>query len=304
MPPKPMRLSASPLNRRHPVSAAVRVYPEPVPVDRDIHFALEIGIVLKGGMILECPQHRAEIGPGDVWLCGIWEPHAACVTGAPCEAVVLTVLPQVLASTVFEENPAIPWLGLFSAEACYRIGTPEPVRSDMLSLGSRIRDVLVAGGPCAMLHIRLILYQIMLMFYEARGFRKPRRQPRSTAYDIVGRALELVLRTRGYVPLQQVAEEMGIDRRRLGRHFREVMGISLSEFSLNWRIDGAARELAETEHQVKRIAMEWGFTDSSHFNRVFTQRYRCRPIEYREQGRHPGRHADGITAAHDSRQPG
>ena len=46
-----------------------------------------LAAVLKGRMTREFVHHRQDIGPGDVWACGMWEPHGSGVKLAPCEVV-------------------------------------------------------------------------------------------------------------------------------------------------------------------------------------------------------------------------
>ena len=271
------------LDRARPVQANLWSFPRRLGVTWDIHFAVEVGIVLKGRQVRQFVNHRKEIGPGDVWICGMWEPHGCGVTLVPCEVVVISALPQFLAASGFEEVPQVSWLAPFTSWTAHRVGTPDKVKSDVLDLGHRIRDLLLADRAYAALHVRLILYQILLLLHEAHGTRLPRSRAAGSTYELVGRTLERVLSTHEYVSLQRVAREMKVDRRILGQQFKSVMGTTLGEFSLSWRAYGAARQLAETDLPVKGIAADWGFTDSSHFNRVFVRRYRCTPIEYRRR---------------------
>ncbi len=59
------------------------------------------------------------------------------------------------------------------------------------------------------------------------------------------------------------------------------MGITFSEFGMHYRISAAAEQILKSNDPIKKIATEWGFTDTSHMHRCFKTYYRCSPTEYR-----------------------
>jgi len=58
-----------------PFHGGVVEYASPSPLGTDMHQAFEVGVLLSG-----CEERHFEdvvitVNPGDLWLCGAWEPH-------------------------------------------------------------------------------------------------------------------------------------------------------------------------------------------------------------------------------------
>jgi len=80
--------------------------------------------------------------------------------------------------------------------------------------------------------------------------------------------------------IARIAEISGISPAHFARSFKAATGLSPHRYLLNLRIE-RARELLATDMPIARIALEVGFTDQSHLNRVFTPIVACTPGEYR-----------------------
>src|ERR1700748_973806 len=93
-----------------PMKSGVHTYPQRQDFRSDMHFELELGIVERGRMQRQYDGFDMTCGPGQVWFCGIWEPHRYRVVTAPCKVHVLVIRPQMLASLSFPEAPSYKWL--------------------------------------------------------------------------------------------------------------------------------------------------------------------------------------------------
>jgi AraC-like DNA-binding protein len=80
--------------------------------------------------------------------------------------------------------------------------------------------------------------------------------------------------------IAQIAAVSGISPAYFSRSFKAATGHTPHRYLLNLRIE-RARELLATDMPIARIALEVGFTDQSHLNRVFTPIVACTPGEYR-----------------------
>jgi AraC-like DNA-binding protein len=108
----------------------------------------------------------------------------------------------------------------------------------------------------------------------------------------------LLLRMRAYVrshltdPLlgpAQIAAAHGVSVRRLYQVFADV-GLSLEQWIIELRLDGARRELArpESDHRtIAAVARRWCFADPSHFTHRFREAYGMTPREWRERQARP-----------------
>ena len=46
-------------------------------------------------------DYSFNVSPGQLWLCGMWEPHGWKVTNVPCQAIVFIIFPPLIARTHF-----------------------------------------------------------------------------------------------------------------------------------------------------------------------------------------------------------
>ncbi len=68
---------------------------------------------------------------------------------------------------------------------------------------------------------------------------------------------------------RDIAEKIGVHPVYLARVFRQYYGCSLKSFLQNIRIENAMQELGEMQKSLIHIALDAGFSDQSHFNRIF-----------------------------------
>lgn len=73
--------------------------------------------------------------------------------------------------------------------------------------------------------------------------------------------------------LSEVAARVGVHPSHLARVFREHQGETIGSYVRRLRLEWAAAQLVSTDSCIATIAAEAGFTDQSHFTRVF-KRYR------------------------------
>lgn len=85
------------------------------------------------------------------------------------------------------------------------------------------------------------------------------------------------------LPVQCIAEGVGMSVRTLSRWCREQLGESPAELVRRLRIDEARRLLEETSLPLKDISVRTGLGDTSTLWRVFTQHLGVTPAAYRER---------------------
>ncbi len=94
-----------------PARPDVYFHPEPTPLKLDYHSALELGMVLEG----EHERHYEDLvmraGPGQVWLCAMWEPHGWRGSVPGTRELVIIFIPELLGD---ERVEGLSWLDVFS----------------------------------------------------------------------------------------------------------------------------------------------------------------------------------------------
>jgi AraC-like DNA-binding protein len=73
------------------------------------------------------------------------------------------------------------------------------------------------------------------------------------------------------VPLTQLARECGLSIGHFSRAFKNTMGIPPHQWLLHRRIENAMRLLRNRQLSLPEVALACGFSDQSHFTRVFTK---------------------------------
>lgn len=84
--------------------------------------------------------------------------------------------------------------------------------------------------------------------------------------------------------VDDIATKVGLSKRQLERIFRKVVGKSIQEFSRDLRVFYGLWLLANSEKSITTVATESGFSDISHFNRLFRQAFGCAPSVIRQKG--------------------
>jgi len=97
-----------------------------------------------------------------------------------------------------------------------------------------------------------------------------------------------------------IADAVGVSRRKLERHFRTHLRRSVNEELIRKRLERARELLAATDIRVKVIAERIGFTTEKHFFKVFRKVMGTSPRQYRLAHAAKGREANG--AGTDDRQ--
>ncbi len=81
--------------------------------------------------------------------------------------------------------------------------------------------------------------------------------------------------------VSDIADRLGVSRRKLERHMRAALGLTPAEAFTRVRLAHARFLLGRPEHSVTRVATESGFCDVSHLIRVFRQHEGTTPEAWR-----------------------
>jgi len=266
------------LSECNPIIASLHDHPGTETPLFDMHYELELGVVLEGRMRRFYQHEQRDCGPGDVWFCGMWEPHGYGLLQESCRVLVLVLWPPLVAGLHFPEAPELAWMSPFTCPPDRRPAVAVDQRQAVLRLAERML-LCAEGESFTSLKLRLALVELLMLLLE----RAPERAgaPALELYERITPALELVFQSHVLITNDEAAESCAMSSDQFARRFQHLMGISFPHFALRHRIRGAADALARTGLPVKAIAGRWGFTDASHLHRLFQQHYGCSPTEYR-----------------------
>lgn len=80
--------------------------------------------------------------------------------------------------------------------------------------------------------------------------------------------------------VEMLVKEMGHSRSNLYLKFKELTGLSSSEFIRNIRLKRAIQLLDNSDYSVKEIMFRTGFNTASYFSKCFKKEFGVVPSEY------------------------
>jgi len=122
----------------------------------------------------------------------------------------------------------------------------------------------------------------------ARNYGEVIKEPRSSSPSLPGFKLQQITDwMAGHVAeefhLDQLAAKAGLSKFHFNRLFKAATGVSPSRYLLNLRMDEAKRLLRETKQSVIAVALDVGYSNPSHFARLFHRETGLPPRDYRRQ---------------------
>ena len=88
-----------------------------------------------------------------------------------------------------------------------------------------------------------------------------------------------------HLTINEIATTVGIHPVHLAREFRKFHRCTIGDYIRKLRIEQACNELAHSEFSLAQIALSAGFSDHSHFSRIFKRFMRVTPKQYRAASR-------------------
>jgi AraC-like DNA-binding protein len=267
-----------------PVSVGSTTYTASTGPDFDMHYFLELGIALVGRVRRHWRSWETVAEVGDVWYCGVLEPHGWETIDLPCEHMVVTLLPSVLIATGLPVEPASDLLAPFRSPPELRPRVQPKDRPHVLAITREIAAAASLQPRERQVLMRLLVLELLVLLQK--DWDAAESPPGLSATSQVGSAVELVLHSHGLVTVEQAARAAGMSRRTFQRAFQGLVGMPFARYARRHRLAQAAQQLWRTDDAVETVAAAWGFADASHLCRLFQHYYRCSPAEYRRR-EHP-----------------
>ena len=100
----------------------------------------------------------------------------------------------------------------------------------------------------------------------------------------ITKAKDLIMKNiREEIDFHKIAEQVYLSESYFSRLFKKVEGTTFSRYVQKVRINEAKKLLLQTNCTVTTIAFDVGFSNLSHFNRIFREIEHCTPKEYRNK---------------------
>jgi len=144
----------------------------------------------------------------------------------------------------------------------------------------RMLHVQTALGERSQDELRLLLTELLLVLQRQEAVDALTAQQETRAAAVIRHLHEHYTE---HIELADLAELFFVSRHHLAREFRRHVGTSIITYVTALRVDQARRLLQETELPVAEIATRVGFSNVTHFNRVFRERTGATPTTVRRR---------------------
>lgn len=273
------------LDLRQPFALFNDFYADSRPSNFDRHYEFEVGVVLSGRMRRIYKSHQVSLGPGEVWLCSMWEPHGFVIDRAPCEVFGFVILPEYL-SQQREEGVDLraPFYVAPEERPLHAADSVTDGQTELLGMITRLRKKLSEGNRTLYLWTKVLVAEILLGLYDALPETALAHQRGNARHeDSIQAGIRLVLESKGAVSVGAAAAHVGMSPTAFSRAFRSYTGNTFQRFALRHRVNSALQMILTSDLPVKSVAREWGFHDASHFYKSFYRFFDTPPMEYKEQ---------------------
>jgi AraC-like DNA-binding protein len=139
-------------------------------------------------------------------------------------------------------------------------------------------------SACLVLSVCFLVYQ--------RWYFKPPVRIQYTPEEIINRSDEETSKIFEYLTQHYIEQELsiediqratGISVSRIGLYIKKVSGESFKQTLNRLRVTEAKRMMLESDRMISEIAYGVGYSNASHFNRIFKSMEGCTPKEFREK---------------------
>lgn len=80
--------------------------------------------------------------------------------------------------------------------------------------------------------------------------------------------------------LQELSDEIGLSLKKLKEGFKQLYGSTVYQFVLDYKMDYARQLLGSGSHNVNEVALQLGYSNSSHFIEAFKKKFGTTPKKY------------------------
>lgn len=178
--------------------------------------------------------------------------------------------------------------------------------SASVTLESKLKGLAVGGIDyiCKPFSSEEVLARVFVHFNASRQFFQsgalatPTQPAPSREIQVISEVIaHLQDPEQSWLGTESMARKIGLNEKKLNDIFRRQFGMTVSEYQLHQRLEGARWKLVNTQMQIQNIGMEAGFNNASDFSRAFRTRYGIGPRQYRIASNH------ATHAATPSKQP-
>lgn len=186
----------------------------------------------------------------------------------------LKVLPTGMSAFCVEISP--PWIDRAREYSLILDKSVHSTRDEISLLLTKLYTEFKRNDSASPLAIEGLALELLAEVSRNQVFFKDPKPPRwlETVKEILHE------RSLDHFYIRDLSKEVGIHPVHLARKFRKYYRCSIGEYIRKLRVEYACRELSKSEANLLDIALKSGFSDQSHFIRVFKRYLGITPAKY------------------------
>ncbi|MFL0684435.1 MAG: AraC family transcriptional regulator [Algoriphagus aquaeductus] len=258
-------------------------------VNWHFHSEYQLFVVLKGKGTRFIGDHTTSFREGDMVLTGpnlphLWKNDKAYhnpANGLEAHGVVIYFPDNFLNESVFklEEFEGIARMLKLSERGIEVLGETNQVIKKMMM------ELLHLRGTASIIHLLGILEKMVdskdCKLIADAGYINTNKESEK---DRMGQVYEYVMQNfHSKVSLEEAAQISNLSVSAFSRYFKSRVNKSFSDFLTEVRIAHACKLLNESDLNISEISYECGFFTLSNFNKLFRERMKKTPMEYRKE---------------------
>lgn len=228
---------------------------------------------------------RSVVEPGQVTVIGRGQVHVF-ESAAGLDGALIRFTDEMLQlESMARANPA--WLIGFRGPHTVLVPATDVERLDALLVG--LRDETTRSTDAVSVDVQRHLLCTLLLWVErwhscAQTSARDAGDP--AALQLYARFVELLERDFAHrYEARHYAATLGVPQAALSRALSDITGRRTKELITDRRMLEAARLLRYTDHSIREVAAQAGFSDQLYFSRAFKRYHHASPTEYRDEVR-------------------
>lgn len=252
------------------------------------HHHIEIIYALEGGTLIQIEEENFVMDAGDLALIFPKEEHSLCVPpNSMAKYIVISFKTDLVYAmlSVVSARYILPFL-LGDRKYPKIFKQCDMWNTSITSLPENIFKEYIDGNFGFELSVKIMIEQLMLELIKhckSEEEQTDKSGIRECDMAILKIILEYVYKNyMEDLSIEKLAKKVGLSYSYFSRFFKKLTGVNYADFLINVRVSEAARLLLSSEDSVTSIAMETGFSCSSHLIKQFKLIKGQTPLQYRK----------------------
>ena len=247
------------------------------------HYSHELIYIVEGNTDFVISGIQYTVAENTLVIISNLEPHANIVrSGAPYKRYVL-LLPHPFCMMMIREPLLLSILIHRPKDFSHVIRLDSKLTEKIHSLFELIIEEFNAKKAFWNVRCATIIVDMLLSIYRERSDAFPNYTNSENIGDIVKIQEFIALHIESPITLDNLAKRFYISKYHLSRMFKAITGFCFKEYLILYRLNEAKNLLISTEISVTVISQMIGYRDVNHFIRIFCQRERITPLQYRNK---------------------